>query len=817
MKPEYRLPAHPVAHPDAVVVGDRWRITVLTEGLVRVEWSDDGRFEDRPSTFAIHRELPVPEYRVVDQGTHVEVETARFRLTYDQGPFTTSGLSLAVLGGISSYHSVWRYGQDPGDMGGRFGQSKDNLGGTARTLDDIDGALPLEPGVVSRQGYAVLDDSSSFLFDDDGWVAPREPGRQDLYLFAYGHDYADALRAFYAVSGPTPVLPRWALGNWWSRYHRYTAEGYQALIERFRAEGLPFSVSVIDMDWHLVEIDPEHGSGWTGYTWNRELFPDPAAFLTWLHEHGLRVTLNVHPADGVRAHEDAYTEMARALGRDPEAGDPIAFDVTDREFLAAYFDVLHRELERDGVDFWWIDWQSGPHSKIAGIDPLWMLNHFHFLDNARDGRRGLTFSRYAGPGSHRYPVGFSGDTVISWDSLAFQPYFTATASNVGYGWWSHDIGGHFYGTKDDELATRWVQLGCFSPILRLHSGANPFITKEPWTFAPDARDVQTAFLRLRHRLVPYLHTMNHRAADGVPLVLPMYYAHPEVDQAYEVPDQFAFGTELLVAAVTRPADDASLLARADAWLPAGTWVDVLTDVAYDGDRRVALHRDLRTLPVLAPAGALVPLDGAEVPANDPVNPDHLEVLVVAGADGSFDLLEDDGATGEPSRTPLRWGQGSGRFTAGPVAGSGAGVPERRRWTVTFVAAPDDLADRGSLTVTVDGTAVPARVHRGHAGPQPDGPGARPTTRVSVTVDDVPTTATLAVEVGADPQLRPNDVDPLVFAVLDRAEVGHQTKVEAYAAATGDRPLPVRVGDLHALDLDRAVVDAVTELLLAREG
>ncbi|MBC7289701.1 MAG: glycoside hydrolase, partial [Actinotalea sp.] len=197
--------------------------------------------------------------------------------------------------------------------------------------------------------------------------------------------------------------------------------------------------------------------------------------------------------------------------------------------------------------------------------------------------------------------------------------------------------------------------------------------------------------------------------------------------------------------------------------------------------------------------------------------DHLEVLVVAGADGSFDLLEDDGATGEPSRTPLRWGQGSGRFTAGPVAGSGAGVPERRRWTVTFVAAPDDLADRGSLTVTVDGTAVPARVHRGHAGPQPDGPGARPTTRVSVTVDDVPTTATLAVEVGADPQLRPNDVDPLVFAVLDRAEVGHQTKVEAYAAATGDRPLPVRVGDLHALDLDRAVVDAVTELLLAREG
>ena len=153
--------------------------------------------------------------------------------------------------------------------------------------------------------------------------------------------------------------------------------------------------------------------------------------------------------------------------------------------------MLHRGLEDDGVDFWWLDWQSGPHSRVAGIDPLWMLNHFHFLDSARDGRRPLTFSRYAGPGSHRYPVGFSGDTVISWASLAFQPYFTATASNIGYGWWSHDIGGHMFGGKDDELATRWLQLGVFSPILRLHSSANEFTTKEPWTYAPEARAVMT--------------------------------------------------------------------------------------------------------------------------------------------------------------------------------------------------------------------------------------------------------------------------------------------------------------------------------------
>ena len=348
--------------------------------------------------------------------------------------------------------------------------------------------------------------------------------------------------------------PRFALGNWWSRYHPYTAQEYIELMTRFESEGIPFSVSVLDMDWHVVDVDPSYGSGWTGYSWNRALFPDPEQLLGWLHEHGLRVTLNVHPADGVRAFEDVYPEMAKALGLDPTLGDPIAFDVTDQEFLVAYFEVLHRSLERDGVDFWWIDWQSGSHSRTAGIDPLWMLNHFHFLDNARDGKRPLTFSRYAGPGSHRYPVGFSGDTLVTWASLDFQPYFTATASNIGYGWWSHDIGGHMFGVKDDELATRWVQLGVFSPVLRLHSGLSPFNTKEPWRFSAEAQDVMTRSLRLRHRLLPYLHTMNHRAArEGAPLVQPMYWSHPASAEAYEVPNQFMFGSELLVAPITAPA------------------------------------------------------------------------------------------------------------------------------------------------------------------------------------------------------------------------------------------------------------------------
>ncbi|MGM7423582.1 TIM-barrel domain-containing protein [Cellulosimicrobium sp. CpK407] len=836
-----RLATSPVARPGATILGDQYRITVLADGLVRLERAEDGVFEDRASAFALHRDLPVPDFRVTRPGTGpadgVEIVTDRLRLRYDGGPFSASGLSVEVLGAHSAYHGVWRYGQrGPGVPAtavpvepDAVGNGPGNLGGTARTLDEADGPVPLGPGVVSRDGWAVIDDSAGLVLDDDGWVAPRDGSRQDLYVFAYGHDYRAALRALYALSGPQPVLPRYALGTWWSRFHRYSADSYAELVRRFRREGVPLSVAVLDMDWHVTDVDPRHGSGWTGYSWNRDLFPDPAAFLRSLHDDGLRVTLNVHPADGVRAFEDAYPAMAEALGLDPESGEPVAFDATDRDFLRAYVEVLHRGLERDGVDFWWVDWQQGGVSRVPGIDPLWMLNHVHYLDNAGEASRAaasratraLTFSRYAGPGSHRYPVGFSGDSVISWESLDFQPYFTATASNIGYGWWSHDVGGHMHGTRDDELATRWVQLGVFSPILRLHSAGNPFTRKEPWTFGPEARDAQVAALRLRHRLLPYLHTMNVRAARaGVPLVQPLYHEWPEAPEAYRARNQYLFGSELVVAPITAPADRASGTAAVRAWLPEGTWVDLLGGLVYDGGREVWLHRDLASIPVLARTGAVVPLDGATVPGNGVVHPEHVEVLVVVGSDGALDLVED--AEGLPSgglpggllretpgdpaheaRTPVTFDQAAGRAAVGPVQGDVRVVPAARRWTLTFPAlgglrAPADVAP----VVTVDGTPADALVERDDHG-------------LHVTVEAVAPTSRLVVDLGHDPRLADNDVAARVFTALDRARVPYDDKERAHRVLTADRPLSVRVSHLHALGLPRALESALTEILLAR--
>ncbi|HWS59178.1 MAG TPA: TIM-barrel domain-containing protein, partial [Actinotalea sp.] len=627
----------PVADPRAVVQGAGYRITVLTSRMVRLERSEDGSFVDEPTQVVVNRRFPVPEFRVATEPGALDLWTEHLHVHYDTGPFSPAGLSVTLLRSARSAHqTTWRFG-DPQTV-----DPAGNLGGTTRTLDEVDGAAPLDPGLLSTPGYAVVDDSASLLLTADGWVAPRTGQGHDLYVLGYGTEHHAALRDWFALTGPSPLLPRWTLGNWWSRYHRYSGEEYLGLMDRFAAAGMPFSVAVIDMDWHLVDIDPALGTGWTGYTWNRELFADPPAFLAALHERGLHTTLNVHPADGVRRHEEAYPAVARELGLDPGEGLAVAFDIGSRRFVEAYLRHLHHPLEDAGVDFWWLDWQSGTASRWPGLDPLWMLNHVHYLDSGRGGRRPLTFFRYAGLGSHRYPIGFSGDTVISWASLAFQPGFTATAANVGYFWWSHDVGGHFFGVKDVELATRWVQLGALSPVNRLHSSNNPFTSKEPWRFGRQAEAIMRRYLRLRHQLVPYLYSAMWTAhTDGVGPVRPMYHDHPLEPAAYTVAHQYLLGPDLVVVPVTSPADRQTHLAQTEAWLPEGVWVDLLTGRRYRGGRSLRLHRTLADVPVLARAGTVLPL--AADPMADPgADPVALVLRVVPGADGGCVLLEDGG-------------------------------------------------------------------------------------------------------------------------------------------------------------------------------
>ena len=640
---KYQYETTPKANEKAIIKGDKYRFTVLTSRLIRIEYNEDGCFEDRATQTVINRFFDVPQFNVSDTDNLLTITTEHIILTYTKQPFSPNSLFVEYTGknmvvmGKYGGSSVWCYGDNSA-----------TFDGTTRTLDTIDGACPLEKSIMSKGKVTTLDDSKSLIICENGWIEPRTETGIDQYLFCYGDveknfDYKACLHDFYVLTGTPPMLPRYALGNWWSRYYEYTQNEYTDLIKKFKAEDIPFSVAVIDMDWHYTKIDPKYGSGWTGYTWNKELFPNHIAFLDFLHKEGLKTSLNLHPQEGVAAHEKQYETMAEAMGVDPKTKQTIPFEIENPIFVENYFKCLHRPLEDEGVDFWWMDWQQGNTTKIPGLDPLWMLNHFHYIDNARDDKRGLMFSRYSGPGSHRYPTGFSGDTKITWESLDFQPFFTSSASNIGYGWWSHDIGGHYLGYRDEELATRWYQFGTFSPINRLHSGSSQFLKKEPWYYNKISEISMKKFLKLRHELIPYIYTMNYRASEqGEPLLEPLYY-NWNTPEAYMMKNEYTFGSQLLVAPITQPHDSVTTMGSTKVYLPDGVWYDFFNNRKYEGNRTMTMYRNMYEMPVFAKAGGIIPM-AKLTHVNDVENPKNMKIKVFSGDNNSFTLYEDDGET-----------------------------------------------------------------------------------------------------------------------------------------------------------------------------
>ena len=705
----------PLALTQNMVSGSKYRFTILTPSLIRMEYSKQGVFEDRASQSVFFRDFPENKFSTECSDGLLKIETENLIVTYKENEeFSADTLSVKLK---IEPASIWHFGEDFED-----------LGGTARTLDEANGEIPLGKGVCSRNGFSIMDDSDTMLLNEIGWVEVRVPETVDCYFWGYGFNYLDAVKDLYRLTGVPPMLPAYALGNWWSRYHDYTQDEYQELIERFEKEDIPFSVSVVDMDWHITEIPEEckngegkrFENGWTGYSWNKELFPDYKAFLKFLKDHNLKTSLNLHPAQGVGCHEDMYEEMALACGIDPATKERVRLDILSPEFMEKYFDILHHPYEEDGVDFWWMDWQQGTsywwiHEENKDgnmqdereiLDPLWMLNHLHIADIKRNGKRPMFFSRYSGPGSHRYPVGFSGDTLVTWESLDFQPYFTATSSNIGYGWWSHDIGGHMGGYRDDELITRWIQLGVFSPINRLHSSNTDFIRKEPWCFEEKTEAIMKDWLRLRHLLFPYIYTMNYRNyTDLEPLVQPMYYAYPKKSVAYEVKNQFMFGSELMVAPITKPNNKITQLGSTDVWLPEGDWFDFFAGTHYTSKagRTLSVHRKINDYPVFAKAGAIIPMQNAYVlePGND------LDVVIFPGKSNRFMLYEDAGdgsefENGEFVKTEmtLEWSENP-VFTVKPAAGALSLLPETRNYQFILKGFHENI----SVTALVDGKEV----------------------------------------------------------------------------------------------------------------
>ena len=694
---------NPKADAKAVVTSGNARFTVLTPQLIRMEWSADGQFEDRATLTFVNRETPVPEFKVRESKSKLTITTPALTLTYlKNGKFSDKNLKAVFT--LNGREVVWTPGME----------NPQNLLGTTRTLDGADGSKlkePMEQGILSRAGWSLIDDSQRHVLTPDGseweeWIEARPEGdRQDLYLFAYGHDYKQALADYALVAGRAPMPPKYTLGYWWSRYWQYSDNEFVDLVNKLKSMDVPIDVLIVDMDWHETwglrksnSPKDEYGQriGWTGYTWQKELFPSPANFLKWTENEELKVALNLHPASGIQPYEAVYDDFTKEYGWS-EKGKSVPFKIDERKWAEAYFKTVLEPMERDGVDFWWLDWQQWKESKYTpGLSNTFWLNHtfFNHAERQNPGLRPFIYHRWGGLGSHRYPLAFSGDTYATWPMLAYLPYFTATASNVNYGWWGHDIGGHmFHKTQkatDPELYTRWLQYGVFTPIFKTHSTKDPRIERCIWCF-PDHMFLMRDAIRLRYTLAPYIYNAARENYDtGVGMCRPMYYDYPESDKAYETPEQFMFGNDILATTITQPVDSITGLAPRTIWFPEGAWFDCATGSMYEGGRTEELHYTLAENPHYAKAGSIIPMNPATV-KNLQQPCDTLVLTFIPGGDGQLRHYEDDGMsqqykTNYAVTTVTKKQEGNTvRVRISPREGSFAGASDNRSYELRFPA------------------------------------------------------------------------------------------------------------------------------------
>jgi YD repeat-containing protein len=725
----------------AVLVGHA-RFEVLTPSMIRLEYSADGRFEDQPTMVAQDR-TPIASFTSSTADGVLTIRTAAVVLRYRVagGAFSPEDLSVAERGG------GWAAKPSFAVTGGHH-----NLGGWIRGLDDKAGPVALHPGLLTRAGWYLLDDST------DALLTPRAPGYalrpaqaayQDGYFFGYGHDYARGLSDLRTLGGPAPLLPRSALGVWFSRYYPYAAADYKALLRQFRRNKVPLDTLSVDTDWkrQLSPLAPVLagvvvGSGrafsWNGWEWNTSLFPHPRQFLSWAHRQGIDVALNIHPS--IDSTDPKYAATVAKTGPlkidsgctltqiDP-LGQCHVFDLTQERQIKAYLG-LQAAVLADGVDEWWLDWCCD--ATVAGVGGLTPDTWFNSLETgqlARRGDRWLVLSRVggshqgddpvAGPGpgifaEHRYAIHFTGDTCATWAMLGFEAKLTAEEGDVGLPYVSDDIGsfngapvhgmcgataGGSGAVDNPTMYARWVQLGAFQPILRLHSNHG---ARLPWEYPQPADRAAADALRLRESLVPYLYTVAREAYDtGLPIDRALYLTWPNRNAAYTHASEYTVGSDVLVRPVNTPGNPA----RATVWFPPGKWVDYFTGRTLTGPSTRRLSVPLDQIPVFVRDGAIVVTQPPTT--HTPQGPrDHL-VVTAYGRDEWSTSVYDDAGTGFGYQhgaftwTPIDHDvvDRQQTMTIGPARGHFPGELAHRSWTVVFrdVGRPSAVRVDGRVT------------------------------------------------------------------------------------------------------------------------
>ena len=499
-------------------------------------------------------------------------------------------------------------------------------------LDHFTTVLPEDEAEAQQNGYVQVGGIQGYMALPNATFPPskgpscyQRSGNQDYYFFGHGINYASALYDYSLISGAIPIPRRhWLGGLSWSRWDEATTETEVfSQINNLISYQYPLHTFIFDMQWHLQP-------GWTGFTWDVSHYPNYTSMLSYLHSLNIPIAVNLHDASGVQSFELEYPQMAIANGINPATNQTVTFDIANQTYAETLHSIVLGALacspDHEGVDFWWTDWQQGVPITIANLTPTMVLNHYRFMNYSASGMsniRGLTHSRYPGLGGHRYPSLFGGDVIQSWPSLQFMIQFTTVAANILAGYWGHEMMRNGGSASDNtELFVRVMQFGSWSPVFT--SWGNYGSNNNFWEMDAESGNATQRVLADRAQFLPYRYTLARIAYEtAISPLRPMYYDWAIEPLAYNAPEQYMLGSDVLVSPVFAAANSETGLATVDVWFPPSTtWLDFNNpSISYTGDSNggtivTNIPYPLMNVPVFIRSGAMIPM----VPYNIAIQP-----------------------------------------------------------------------------------------------------------------------------------------------------------------------------------------------------
>lgn len=596
-----------ISNKESCIIGNKYRITILTPRLARLEYTPSGKFIDDPTALVINRTFPKTPYSITESETLIQIDTGIFTITYVKDKdFKAGNLGSNLKAVINNTTIEWQMNSP---------QVK-NLRGINYSIDSIKDKIILDTGLYSLDGYAVVKDNTPVLTENDIFI-PREEGSKDIYLFMYNKDFDGCLNDYFTLTGYPNLIPRYALGAWWYKNDNYTSKDIISLVDRFNKDNIPISIFLL-------------GDSWRG---NNNYIPsiDLKNVRNYLAQKNIKLGVTINPNLEIAKGTNEYNLISSFTNEEKFKFIPLS-----NEKLGIYLNMFINNLEMQGVELYSIDYNN-PNDKID----LWKFAHYHHGKIETRGKRGLSLTRNHGIAVHRYPIIWSGKTLVNWTTLNLLPRYNLQGYNVGVSFIAHPIGGYHNGIEEAELYLRYIQFACFSPIFLLASEGGKYYKREPWKWNPIIENDIIYFMNLRYKLIPYIYTESynyHKTGKGI--VKPFYYDYPKILDDVQYQNQYFFGQNLFVSPITNKKNIVIDRVMKKIFVPDGIWFNLLDGKQYNGAKYYTnFYRD-EDYPVFVKAGSIIPMSyniKEDIPST-------LELNIYPLSDGTYNLYEDDGIT-----------------------------------------------------------------------------------------------------------------------------------------------------------------------------